>query len=184
MGGYLVRAHPHLGELCKCRLQSAYELGLELTVDLLAGIILLDVAADVRVKQQGVGELIGIHAVAAHRGVKVEPDVAVNNAEGDGVCRAEFIIDYLLGVEIVNALILAGVAAEGKALADELEGVKYRLAEGTGKDAGLGGGVVCKLSGLGADLDDLALLDDYHALPVGDCNTRSVGNDVVAALGV
>ena len=85
MGGDLVGTHTHLGELSKCRLQSAYELGLELAVDLLAGIILLNVTADVGVKQQGVGELVGIYAVAAYRGVEIEPDVVVDDAEGDGV---------------------------------------------------------------------------------------------------
>ena len=40
------------------------------------------------------------------------------------------------------------------------------------------------LARLGADLHDLALLDDEHALPVGDGDARAGGDDVLVAVCV
>ena len=111
-------------------------------------------------------------------------DVAVHHAEGDGRRGAELVFHDLLGVEVVDALILAGVAAEGKALADQLEGVLDAFAQLAGEDAGLGGGVIDEFAGLGADLNDLALFHDDHALAVGHGDQGAVGDDVVVALGV
>ena len=170
----LIRSHLHIGEPGKRRLKRAYKFGLELRVYLRAIIVLLDIAADIGVKQQGVCYLVGINAVASYASVEIETDAAVDDAEGDGRGRSELVVDYLLGVEVVNALILAGVAAVGKALTYSLEGIEYRLAERACEDAGLGGGVVGKFAGLCADLDDLALLDDYHTLTVGNGNARAV----------
>ena len=45
-------------------------------------------------------------------------------------------------------------------------------------------GVVCKLSGLGADFHDLALLHDYHALTVGNGYAGTVGDYVVVSFRV
>ena len=180
----LVRAHFKCRKTCKGRLKRADKLGFKLRVDFRALVGLLNIAADVCVKQQRICDLIGINAVASDFGVRVKSYTVINNAEGDGRCGAESVIDYLLGVEVVNALILAGVAAEGKALADGLEGVKYRLTETAGENARLSRCIVCKLSRLCADLDNLALLDDYHALAVGNGNARAAGNDVVVAPGV
>lgn len=110
----LVRAHFKCRKTCKGRLKCADKLGFKLRVDLRALVGLLNVAADVCVKQQGICDLIGINAVASDFGVSIKaPMAVVNNAEGDGRCRAEPVIDYLLGVEIVNALILSGVTARG-----------------------------------------------------------------------
>ncbi len=106
----------------------------------------------------------------------------VDHAERDGVRRAELVVDQLLGVEIVDPLILSGVAAVSKALADRLEGLLDALAEVAREDRRLGRAVVCKFAGLGADLDDLALLDDDHALTVGDGDAGTVRYDVVALL--
>ena len=44
------------------------------------------------------------------------------------------------------------------------------------------GSVVSKFTGLGTDLNDLALLNDDHALTIGNLNTGAVGDDVVADL--
>ena len=133
----LIRAHFKCRKPCKGRLKRADKLGFKLRVDLRALVGLLNVAADVCVKQQGICDFIGINAVASDFGVRIKSYAVVNNAEGDGRFGAEPVIDYLLGVEVVNALILSGVTAEGKALADGLEGVKYRLTETAGENARL-----------------------------------------------
>ena len=82
-----------------------------------------------RVEQHGVGNFVGIHAVAADGHVDVQPDVAVDNAEGDRGGRAELVVHDLLGIEVVNALVLARVSAEREAAAYGLERIEQALAE-------------------------------------------------------
>ena len=184
MGGQGAGADLHFRDLGEGRLQGADELGFELGVDLASGIVALDVAADVGIEQQRIGDAVGVHAAAADRHVQIQVDLMVHHTEGDGRGGAELVVHDLLGVEVVDALILAGVAAEGEALADELEGFLQAVAKLAGEDAGLGGGIIGKLAGLGADLHDFALLHDDHALAVGHCDEGAVGDDIVVALGV
>ena len=108
-----------------------------------------------------------------------DPGALVDHAERNRRGRAVFVADELLGVEVVHALILGWLAAEGEALADVLEGGKNALAERAGENGGLGRGIIDEFAGLGAKLRDLALIDDDHALTVGDGDHRAVGNDVV-----
>ena len=49
-----------------------------------------------------------------------------------------------------------------------LEGVDKALTELAGEYGGGGGGVIDELAGLGADLNDSALIDNDHALTVGN----------------
>ena len=173
-----------LGDLSEGGLEGGNELRFQLAVDLLAGVFIADIAAYVGVEQQGVGDLVGVNAAAADGNVNIQTDVAVDHAEGDGRGRAELVVDQLFRVEVVDALVLAGVAAVGKALADGLEGLLDGGSQLAGEDAGLCGGVVGELAGFGADLDDLSLLHDDHALTVSDSNAGAVGDDVVVALGI
>ena len=80
----------------------------------------------------------------------------------------------LIGVEEVDALVLGGLAAEGEALGGCGKGGLDALAQIPAEDGGFGGGVVDVLAGLGADLNDLALLDDHHALTVRNGDHRTV----------
>ena len=177
-------ADTHLGDAGKGRLQSGQQLALHLAVQLLLGVIRRHVAADIGVEQQGVGEHIAVLTEAADGDVDIQTDVIVHHAEGNGRRRAVLVAGDLLGIEIVHALILGGLAAEGEALADLLEDVQDPLAQLTGEDGGLGGGVVDILARLGADVHDLALLHDQHALTVGHGDDGAAGDDVVAAPGV
>ena len=184
MLNYLVGTELEIGELAESGLKRADELGLELGVDLIAGEAVGHVRANVGIEKKGVGDLVGINAGAAKRNIQIERELAVHNAEGDRVRGAELILHDLLEVEVVNALILAGIAAEGPSLADGLEQVENALAELAVEDAGLCGGVINEFAGLRADLNNLALLHDHHALTVRNGDDRAVGDDVVVALGV
>ena len=177
-------ANLQLGDFGKGGLEGGDELRLQLAVDLLAGVFIADVAAYVGVEQQGIGDFVGVNAAAADGNVDVQADVAVNHTEGNGRRRTELVVDQLFCVEVVDALVLAGVAAVGKTLADGLKGLLDRGAKLAGEDAGLGGGVVGELARLGADLHDFSLLHDDHALTIGDSDTGAIGDDVVIALGV
>ena len=105
----------------------------------------------------------------------------IHDAERNGRRRAVLVADKLLGVYVVDSLILGDLAAEGEALADGLEHLEYALSQLAGEDGRLGGGVVDVLAGNGAEVDDLALLDDEHALSVRDGDNGAVGDDVVIA---
>ena len=184
MGGHGAVADAHLGDARERGLQRGQKLALELGVDEVAGVDGIDVAAHVLVEHQGVDELVGVLAVAADGDVDVEADLVVDHAERHGARGAVLVADDLLGVEVVDPLVLAGVPAEGEAASDLLERLLYHVAEVAREDGGLGAGVVDELAGLCADLDDLAVFHDHHALAVGDGHDGAVGDDVVLALGV
>ena len=184
MGDYLIGTQLHIRKLAEGRLERAYKLGLELAVELIAGVLPLNIAADIGVEKQRICDLVRIHARAAHGHIDIKADLAVNDAERDGIGRAELIVDKLLEIKVIHTLILGGVAAVGKALADGLECFLYAAAEAAGENGRLGRCIVCKLARLCADLDDLALLDNDHALTVGNGNARAVGDDVVIPPGV
>ena len=184
MGNDLVGTKLHVRQLCKSRLQRADKLRFQLAVQFIAGVVLRDVAADFCIEQQGVRNAVGVHAGAADGHIHIQSDFGIHHAERDRVWRAEFVVDQLFGVEVIHPLILSGVAAKGKALAHRAEGLQDTVTQRSGEDAGFRGGVVCKLSRLGADLHDLALLHDHHALPVRHGDDAAVGNNIVIALGI
>ena len=125
----LVGAQLKLGQTSECRLQCADKLCFQLAVKLIPGIFLLHVAADVRIEQQRVSDPVRIHARAPHRHVQIQPDLGIHHTEGNGVRGAEFVVDKLLGVEIIHPLILAGISAVGETLTDGPEGLLDALAE-------------------------------------------------------
>ena len=184
MTGKRRRTDLQLGDPGKGRLEGGDELRLQLTIDLLTCVFIADIAAYVGVEQQGIGDLVGINAAAADGNVDIQTDVAVDHTEGNGRGRAELVVDQLFRVEVVDALVLAGVTAVGKTLADGLEGLLDGGAQLACKDARLGGGIVGELTRLGTDLDDLSLLHDDHALTVSNGDAGAVGDDVVVALGI
>ena len=146
--------------------------------------ILLHVAADTDIELHGVGQKEAVLAEAADADVDVQRSTLIHHAERHGVGGAILVADDLLDIEEVDALILGGLAAEGKALADGAEYALDALAQIAGKQRGLGGHIVGVLAGNGAHIHDLALLHDDHALAVIDRDDRTVGDDVVASLGV
>ena len=182
--GELRRTQSEVGHRGERRSQRVDELGLQLLVDAVSGVVALNVAADSGVEDKRVGDRVGIHAVASDLNGPSHVDVLVDDVEHDGVRGAELVAHDLLRVEEVDALVVAGVAAHGETLADELEGLLQRGSELAGEEARLGGGVVDEFAGLAGELNDLALIDDDHELTFVDGDLRAVGNDVVAAFGV
>ena len=180
----LIRTELEIRELSERRLEGGDELALQRRVELAAFIIAFDVSAYVLVEEHRVGDLIGIDAGASDRDIDIESDLGVHYAERNGICRAELVVEYFLHVEVIDSLILTGVAAVCKAFADHLEGFLYALAEIAGEDRWLCRVVPGELARLRAELDDLALLDDYHALSVSDSDTRAVRDDIVITLRV
>ena len=105
-------ANAHLRDLGKGGLQSGEQLGLKLAVDLIARVAIGHVAAHVGVEQQRVGDAVRILAVAANGDVDVQANVVIDHAEGHGRGGAVLVTDDLLGVDEVDTLVLACVAAK------------------------------------------------------------------------
>ena len=174
----------HFGDACERRLQSAQHFGLQLAVNLVARVNIFHVAANVLVEQNGVNNLVGVLAVAANGNVQVKACILVNNAEGDGACRAVLVADNLFGVEEVDALVFARVAAEREALAQVLEGGKNALLQIAVQDAGLGAGLVNELARRGANVHNGAVFNDDSALAFVHGNDGTVGDNVGLAFSV
>ena len=183
MGGDLVILHLVGRKSSQRRLQGVHQLTLQAGSDLGCVILGGDVAAHVGVEQQRVADAAGEAAVApqVHREL-VAPLLADYHTERNGGGGAVQDLAQLLGVDVVHPLILAGVAAVGKALGYGLEGSCQTVAEVAGEHAGLGGGIEGILARLGAHFHHLALLHDEHALSVCHSNAAAVGDDVVLAV--
>jgi len=175
----------HVAELGEGGLQRREQLRLELAVDLIAGVALGDVAADVRVEQDRVRHGVAVLAEAADGHRHLETQIPVHHLERHRRGRAVLVADDLLGVDIIDALILRSLAAEGEALADVAEDLLQVGSQLAAREEGrLGRHVVGVLARLGAEVDDLALLDDEHALARRDRDDGAVGDDVDVALCV
>ena len=141
-------ADAHVGNFRERGLKGGQKLRFQLAVETVAGEFLRDVAADVRVEENRVADAVAVFAEAAKGNVDVDARTLVDDAEGNGRRRTVFVADELLGIEIVDALVLRGLTAEGEALTDILEGVDDARAELTGEDRGLGRGIIDEFTGL------------------------------------
>ena len=183
MSGDLVILHLVGRKGGKGRLQSVHQLALQPGCDLRCVILGRDVAAHVGVEQQRVADAAGEAAVAPQIDRElVAPLLADHHPEGDGGGSAVQNLAQLLGVDVVHPLVLAGVAAVGKALGYGLEGGCQTVAEVAGEHAGLSGCVKGELARFGAHLHHAALLHDEHALSVCHGDAAAVGDDVVLAV--
>ena len=183
MGGDLVILHLVGGKSGQSRLQSVHQLALQAGSQLRGIVLVGDVAAHVGVEQQRVADAVGKAAVAAQIDRElIAPLLADHHPERDGGGGAVQDLAQLLGVDVVHALILAGVAAVGEPLGYGLEGSGQTVAEVAGEHAGLGGGIEGVLARLGAHLHHLALLHDDHALAVCHGDAAAVGDDVILAV--
>ena len=177
-------ADAHFGDLGERGLERRQQLALELAVDLLTGVVSLHVAADVGVKEHRVGHAVAVFAEAANGDIHIEADVVIHHAEGHRAGRTVFVAHQLLGVEVIDALIHRGLAAEGKALADVLEHCADGLGQIAAEQRRRAAGIVGVLTRLGAHIHDLALLHDHGTLAVGNGHDGAVGDNVVIAFDV
>ena len=184
VGDDLVRTDLQVGQLAERGLQGRQEFGLQLRIKGLAAVFGSYVADHSGVEQHGIGQSVGINAGAADGDVDVDVGPSVDHAERNRVGGAELIVNDFLRVEVVNALILTGAAAHGETAADDLEGLQQALAELAGEDGRFGGGIPGEFAGFRAELNDLALFYDHHALAVGNNDAGAVGDDIIRTLGV
>ena len=183
MGGDLVILHLVCRKGGQSRLQGVHQLALQPGRDFGCAILGGDIAAHVGVEQQRVADAAGEAAVAPQIDRElVAPLLADHYAERDRRGGAVQDLAQLLGVDVVHALVLAGVAAVGKALGYGLEGSCQTIAEVAGEHAGLGGCVKGEFARFGAHLHHAALLHDEHALSVCHGDAAAVGDDVVLAV--
>ena len=104
-------ADTHRGDFRKSRLKSIHQLCLELAVHAITGIGLLYVAGHVCVKQDRIGDAIGVLTETLNRDVNVKTDVLVDDAERYGVSCTKTVAHHFFDVKEIDALIFAGIAA-------------------------------------------------------------------------
>ena len=181
-GRYLSGPQFKLSKRTERRLKSIDKLYPELIVDLIAGKLLCHISAQSRIEEQRIGDNVGINAVAADLNCAAQPDALVRYLKNNRIRRAEFVVDYLFGIKVVDALILSGVAAVGKALTDSSEGLLDAITELAGENRRFCRTVIYKFARLCTYLDYLSLLDDHHALSVGNGDAGAVCDDIVITL--
>ena len=184
LGRNLGRTQLLLCQCAECRLQSGNEVCLHLLIDLIPGVSLLHIAADLSVEQQRIRNIVGIHTVAADIDRTAHAHALIDHFKDDGAGCTELVAHDLLGIEIVNSLILAGVTAVGEALTNCLESLLQTVTEFTCKDGRFCGSIIGILTGLGTNFHHLALLHDDHALAVGNGNAGAIGDNIVTAAGI
>ena len=184
MRNYLIGTEFKFGKFAERGLKRADKFGLQLSVKFVASVFVRYVSANIRIEKQGIRYFIRINARAAHRNIHVKTYFGIDNSERNGIRRSELVVYYLFKVEIINSLVFARIAAVSKTFAYRFECFLNALTEASRKNARFGGRIVCKLSRLGTDFDNLALLNDYHTLTVGNGYTRTVGNYIVVSFRV
>ena len=175
-------ADAHVGDFREGGLERGEELAFQLAVQLVPGIGLRHVAADVGVKEHGVGDFIAVLPEAADGDVQVDACPLVHHPEGHGAGGAVLVAGNLLGVEVVDPLVLGDLAAKSDAGADVGKDLFDALAQTPGEEGGLCGGVVDEVSRLRAQFHHLALFHNHHALPIRHGDDGAGGDDVVISL--
>jgi len=105
------------------------------------------------VKEYRVRQPEAVFAETLDGDVHVKADVCVHYAEGDGRRGAVLVADDLLRVEVVNALVFSGLAAEFETLPygeKRAKDVFFEVA--AGEKGRLAAGIVSILARLGADV--------------------------------
>ncbi|CDA89338.1 unknown [Firmicutes bacterium CAG:238] len=128
--------------------------------------------------------MIAVLTKAFDGNIHIQTDVFVHDTERDCTRGAVFVSHQLFRIEIVHALVLWRLSAEGKTFPDVAEAFLQTFAELAGKDARLGGIIKDKFARLCADLYNLTLLHDHHKLSVRDCDDGTAADDIVGTLGV
>ena len=95
--------YAHIGDLCKRRLESRHKLCFELAVNFVSCVRIRNIAADVCVKEHGIGYVVRVFAVAADCYIYIKSYVLIDNSERYGICRSVFVSGNFLGVEIIHA---------------------------------------------------------------------------------
>ena len=175
-------ADAHFRNPGKGRLERRKQLAAELTVQLIPGVCLGNIATDIGIEQHGVANPVAVLAKATNGDVHVDECSLIHYPEGNRAGSAVFVADQFLDVEIVDPLILGGFAAKSEALAHGFEGVHKAGAQVTGKNAWFRGAVIGKFAGFCTNLHHLALLHDHHALAIGHGDDGAVGDDIVRSL--
>ena len=160
----------------ECGLQCRQQLAAQLLVDLAAHIVAVHVAADIGIEENRIRDTVAVRAETAD--VHVERIGAEHRLKLDRLCRAVLIADDLLRIDIVDALILRRIAAERKTSADIAQHRLQIAREIAAEHRRLGRGIVRVCARLRADLHDLALIDDHHALTDIHHNDRARRDDI------
>ena len=177
--------HTLFAHNAKGNVESSQELAFQLAVDFTAQIFVFHVTAHIGVEENRVSNFIAVFTKAANRNVHVQTNALVHYTELDGASGAILITNDFLGIEVVHTLVLARVAAIGKAFTDLCENILDALhIQAISKKRWLGGFVIYIFAGLSANIHYLAAFHNDHALTIIDGDSGAVADDVILGAGV
>ena len=169
----------------KGNVESSQELAFQLAINFAAQIFVFHVTAHIGVEENRVSNFIAVFTKAANRNVHVQTNALVHYTELDGASGAILITNDFLGIEVVHTLVLARVAAIGKAFTDLCENILDALhIQAISKKRWLGRSVIHKFTGLGANFYNLAVFYNNHTLTIINGNGGAIANDVVFRAGI
>ena len=177
-------ADSHCGNLCKCRLERCKKFALELAVKLASLILICYVSAYVGIEKYRVRKTVAVFAEAADCDIDIDSRSFINYSERYRARSSVFVSNKFLGVEVIYSLVLCCISAEGETFSDSLKRIDYACSEFSAEDGRLGGHIICIFAGFCADINYFSLFNNAHALAVRYCDYRTVGNDIIFALGV
>ena len=169
------------GQFRKCRLQRRAKLRPKHAVDIVARIAICRVSRHIRVEKKRIHDVIAVLAEATNPHRQDLPRHIVEGFERHLRRRPVLVSQNFLHIEIVNALILAGIAAHRETFLDFLPRIGDARLEVARENRRLRRRIIHIFARLVADLDHATLLHDNHTLPVIHRDARTVGNDIVLA---
>ena len=119
----LIRTHLQLRKPSESRLQRTDKLRLQLSVQLLSGILPLHISTHIRIKKKGIRDPVGINTMTSHSHIHIQPDSGIHNPERDRISSTKLVIHKLLGIKIIHPLILTRITAKSKPLPDRIKGL-------------------------------------------------------------
>ena len=168
-----------IGNLCKSRLQCCQKLCFQHAVNIISGVVICNITADIGVEQKRIYDLVRIFSIAAKCDINIQSDIIINDTERNRIHRTIFIAEDFLCIDEVYTLILSRITTHGNTFADQGKGLFDVISETAIENTWLRRSIVYKFTGLCADFDDLTLIDDQHTLTVVDSNDRAVGNNII-----
>ena len=136
------------------------------------------------IEQDRVHDFVAVFAEAADANQQAAAGIFFNYLKGNFRRGTVFIADNFFRVEVINTLILTGIAAEGKTFTHALEYLDYAFFQVACENRRLCGFVIGVFAGFSAKVNDFALFHDHHTLAYVNRDHGAVGNDVVFGAGV
>ena len=166
----------------KRRLQRGEKLCLELAVDLVSCEVACDISDNSCIEKDRIHYSVAVLSETCEGNIEVDAGIVILYPERYGIGRSVLVAHDLLRIYEVYSLILSRHSSELESLAYIGKSLFEAGPEVPVKQRRLRLAVEYIFSGLSAEIQNLALLDDDHALSVCDSDYGPVADDVVRSV--